>query len=349
MAGIKDVAREAGVSIGTVDRVLHDRGRVSEETKAKVRAVIEQLDYKPNTAAQGLAAAKKGLNLCFIVLEPTHNPFYYDIIEAAHRQAEKLKQYGVHTDICLLGTELGAFTLPRIVQTMRQADGIAALGFVDDVLLTELKAATKRGVPVVLYNTDRMDLDRLAFVGCNYVDAGRLAAGLAARVAGPDASIAVFSQNLDENMEVASYNERVQGIQQEIDRHYPRMKIVAKCSITVDRADNERVVEDVLRNCPQVNVAYVANPVDYDICRILHKHDPEGKIRIITNDLVGNQIRMVQDETICATICQEPERQGEQPLNILFQYLAYGVRPAKTVQYTNLSIHIAQSLPRNNW
>ena len=146
-------------------------------------------------------------------------------------------------------------------------------------------------------------------------------------------------------MEVASYTERVQGIQQEIDRHYPQMKIVAKRAITVNRAENERVVEDVLRSCPQVNVAYIANPVDYDICRILHEHDPERKIHIITNDLVGNQICMVRDETICATICQEPEKQGEQPLAILFQCLAYGVRPAQTVQYTNLSIHIAQSLP----
>lgn len=345
MAGIKDVAREAGVSIGTVDRVLHDRGRVSEETKAKVRAVMEQLHYKPNTAAQGLAAAKKKLNLCFVVPEPTHNPFYYDIIEAAQRRAEKLKQYGVNTDICLLGGEPNSHTTQKIVQTMRQADGIAALGFLDGTLSAELKAAAKRGIPIVLYNTDRPDLERLAFVGCNYVDAGRLAAGLAARVAGPDASIAVFSQGQDENMEVASYTERVQGIQQEIDRHYPQMKIVAKRAITVNRAENERVVEDVLRSCPQVNVAYIANPVDYDICRILHEHDPEGKIHIITNDLVGNQIRMVRDETICATICQEPEKQGEQPLAILFQYLAYGVRPAQTVQYTNLSIHIAQSLP----
>lgn len=351
MAGIKDIARVAGVSIGTVDRVLHNRGRVSEETTAKVRAVMQQLKYTPNTAAQGLAAAKKQLNLCFLVPEPTHNPFFYDVIEAACRRAEKLKQYGVNTEICLMGdTGNDSPALQKTIQAMHRADGIASLGIVGGLLADELAGAGKNGTPIVLYNTDNTKIDRLAFVGCNYVEAGRLAAGLMARVAGKDARIAVFSQGMlkqDGNtyVEIASCTERVQGIQHEIDRHYPDMKIVTQQAILVDRAYNERVVCEVLQKYPQINAAYIANPADYDICRILHEHDPEGRIRIITNDLVGSQIRMVRDETICATICQEPEKQGEKPLQILFQYLAYGVKPAQSVQYTNLSIHIAQSLP----
>ena len=65
MATIKDIAREAGVSIGTVDRVLHDRGMVSPETKARILDVMKELDYKPNHAAQGLAIRKKKLKLGF--------------------------------------------------------------------------------------------------------------------------------------------------------------------------------------------------------------------------------------------------------------------------------------------
>ena len=352
MAGIKDIAREAGVSIGTVDRVLHDRGRVSEETAAKVRAVMQQLKYTPNLAAQGLAAAKKQLNLCFLVPEPTHNPFFYDIIEAASRRAEKLKQYGVKTEICLMGDTEKADdpAVQKIIQTMRRADGIAALGIAGGVLSDELIRASQNGVPLVLYNTDRKDLDRLAFVGCNYLESGRLAAGVIARVAGKNAQIAVFSQGMPQQdgsayVGIASCTDRVQGIRQEIETRYPDMQIVTKQAILAEQVRNESMVREVLQKYPQVNVAYIANPADYDICRILRKNDPEGRIRIITNDLVGNQIRMVRDETICATICQEPEKQGEKPLQILFQYLAYGVKPEQSVQYTNLSIHIAQSLP----
>lgn len=56
---IKDVAFEAGVSIGTVDRVLHNRGKVSENKKKAVLKAIEKLNYKPSDIARALAARKK--------------------------------------------------------------------------------------------------------------------------------------------------------------------------------------------------------------------------------------------------------------------------------------------------
>ena len=49
---IKDIAKLAGVSVGTVDRVLHNRGRVSDDALQKVTAVMNQIDYKPNLIAR---------------------------------------------------------------------------------------------------------------------------------------------------------------------------------------------------------------------------------------------------------------------------------------------------------
>ena len=56
---INDVAKAAGVSKGTVDRVLHNRGEVSKKSKEKVLRVIEELGYKPNLYASMLASQKK--------------------------------------------------------------------------------------------------------------------------------------------------------------------------------------------------------------------------------------------------------------------------------------------------
>ena len=55
MATIKDVAKKAGVSPSTVSRTLKDNSAISEETKIKVRAAMEELGYVPNSAAQMLA------------------------------------------------------------------------------------------------------------------------------------------------------------------------------------------------------------------------------------------------------------------------------------------------------
>ena len=59
MATIKEIAALAGVSRGTVDRVLNDRGAVNPETAEKIRKIAKELDYKPNRAGLVLAAQKK--------------------------------------------------------------------------------------------------------------------------------------------------------------------------------------------------------------------------------------------------------------------------------------------------
>ena len=56
---IKDIAQMAGVSAGTVDRVLHNRGDVSQKSKEKVQKVLDEINYQPNVFAIGLAAKKK--------------------------------------------------------------------------------------------------------------------------------------------------------------------------------------------------------------------------------------------------------------------------------------------------
>ena len=55
---IKDIARLAGVSAGTVDRVLHNRGEVSVRTREKIETVLKELDYRPNLYASALASKR---------------------------------------------------------------------------------------------------------------------------------------------------------------------------------------------------------------------------------------------------------------------------------------------------
>ena len=56
---IKDIAVRAGVSAGTVDRVIHNRGEVSEETRKTVISIIQEMSYSPNLHASNLASSKR--------------------------------------------------------------------------------------------------------------------------------------------------------------------------------------------------------------------------------------------------------------------------------------------------
>lgn len=78
MATIKDIAREAGVSLATVSRVINNMDNVSSEIKERVEIVIKKLGYNPNNAARALA--KKKTNTIGVIVNNLHDPFFYDLI-----------------------------------------------------------------------------------------------------------------------------------------------------------------------------------------------------------------------------------------------------------------------------
>ena len=61
MAGIKDVARCAGVGVGTVSRMINESGYVSAETREKIEKAMKELDYTPNELARNLYHKKSGI------------------------------------------------------------------------------------------------------------------------------------------------------------------------------------------------------------------------------------------------------------------------------------------------
>lgn len=340
MVTIKDVAKKAEVSIGTVDRVVHNRGRVSEETKKKVWQVIEELQYTPNSVAQGLASNKKRLTIGFCIPNEVLNPFFLDVRKAVEKRAIKLKQYGVTVKILTVTKYQEVFDEGYTVDVIHELDGVCTLGLNIGLWKKIIDKAHNDKVPIIIYNLIIPEYESMSYVGCNYEDSGRLAAGLAALIGGGDASVGVISQAISPH---SSYGFRMCGFKSEMINRYPQMKILFESPIYEDRQDNYANIKELINNNPHLNVIYVLDPADYEVCRIIHELDPNHKLKVITNDLVGDQIDMVRDGIIDATICQEPIRQGEESLNMMFEYLAYGREPEHRV-YTKLSIHIAQNV-----
>lgn len=70
---IVDIAKMAGVSVGTVDRVIHNRGRVSEENRKKVQTILEMVHYQPNLMARSLASKNNIILWQLLLLLRTEN------------------------------------------------------------------------------------------------------------------------------------------------------------------------------------------------------------------------------------------------------------------------------------
>ena len=94
---IKDIASQANVSIGTVDRVLHNRGEVSEKTRKKVLGIIKELNYHPNILASTLASKKSVLFVTLFPQPPSPEGYWSKPLIGVKKRISELQQYGVIT------------------------------------------------------------------------------------------------------------------------------------------------------------------------------------------------------------------------------------------------------------
>ncbi|MDG4860373.1 LacI family DNA-binding transcriptional regulator, partial [Streptomyces sp. T-3] len=95
MVGIKDVARHAGVSVGTVSNVINRPGTVAEETRLRVQAVIDRLGYVRSESARQLRAGSSRI-ISLLVLD-MGNPFFVDVARGAERAA---REAGLGVMVC---------------------------------------------------------------------------------------------------------------------------------------------------------------------------------------------------------------------------------------------------------
>lgn len=87
----------AGVSAGTVDRVLHNRGDVSRTSREKVQKVLDEIDYHPNMFAIGLAAKKRYHIICIIPYYIEHD-YWSSVAQGIERAAQELRPFNVGID-----------------------------------------------------------------------------------------------------------------------------------------------------------------------------------------------------------------------------------------------------------
>ncbi len=152
---IKDVAKEAKVSIATVSLVINNSNRISQDTSKRVLRVVKKLNYQPSRSARGLVSKKTG-NIGFILTEEhflRSEPFYSKIFLGVEFEARN------HDYYILLATVSSSFSkgdsLPRFI-TERNFDGIIIAGKVSRDLIYSI---LKFNMPLVFVDYSLMNGD----------------------------------------------------------------------------------------------------------------------------------------------------------------------------------------------
>lgn len=341
MATIKEIAALAGVSRGTVDRVLNNRPGVKPDTAELIRKIAAEVDYRPDLAGQILAARKKSLRLGFFSLEGDEYTFFHDVNRAARRKAEELHSLGVEV-VFYLVREFDRPGLEALADRVRtdRVDGMAMVPMATPIVLKLMHELEDWGIPLILFNIDEPSIKRLCYVGCDYVRAGRVAAGLCALSTGGRGAVGLLTLHDSTNY---SFLDRARGFIHEIGARYPGMRVLNDGVPTIFQHGDYSSVHALFREHPELSALYIVNLGDYSVCQEAHNAAAGRRLSIITNDLVPVQRQMLQDGVISATLGQQPEVQGALPLQMLYETLAFDDPPSSGTVYTDLNIYISQN------
>ncbi|MHB1275412.1 MAG: LacI family DNA-binding transcriptional regulator [Candidatus Humimicrobiaceae bacterium] len=153
MTTIKDVAKIAGVSVGTVSNVLNEFDSVSDANKSKVMDTIKTLGYKPSRIAASLSK-KKTMNIGLIIPDVS-SPFYSDLINGV---TETLDAHGYNVFLCSSNSEISKET--KIINDLLSMwiDGIILIPVYSSK--RDIKEMESINIPIVLVNREIKGLTR---------------------------------------------------------------------------------------------------------------------------------------------------------------------------------------------
>ncbi|MGP1355688.1 LacI family DNA-binding transcriptional regulator, partial [Roseicyclus sp.] len=246
---LADVAREAGVSLATVDRVLHDRPGVSSRMRARVLGAARQIGYLQG----GEAAALRPVRLAALLPAGT-NSFIADL--AASLSEEAARRDGVALRIERVESLEGGAMAARLLALGARAEGIAVVAVNHPAMRDALRRLDAAGVRVVTLASDIPDAPRLGYVGIDNGQAGRLAGLLLGRFLGPAprGKVALFAGTLA----YRGHQEREMGFRQVLAEDFPGLEILQLRESGEDRERAAAETRALLARHPDLRAIYNA-------------------------------------------------------------------------------------------
>ncbi|MEM9522487.1 MAG: LacI family DNA-binding transcriptional regulator [Pseudomonadota bacterium] len=297
---VNDIARVAGVSLATVDRVLNARPGVRSATIEKVQRAIIELRYVRDTAAANLAR-RRMYNLLFI-LPDTRNEF----VQALQRQIAEQASELINDRTRLQMVAAAPFDSKEIVAILDrvrpgETDGVAVFGPETPSVRDAVKRARDRGIAVVSLVSDLPSSDRDHFVGIDNVSAGRTAAQLMGRFVRRRGRILVITGS----RLARDHLERRQGFDMVMAERFPHLSVLASVEGRDDPGLVYEMVSKIFENHPDLCGIYSSAAGNEGLIQYLRQSDPSEDIAVIAHELTPMSRRALHEGIFDALISQD--------------------------------------------
>ena len=319
---IKDIAKLANVSVGTVDRVLHGRSGVSEDSRKKVEKILKELDYQPNMYASALASNKKYLFVCFL---PQHNEGdYWTAVEGGLNKAiSDFSDFHITLSIMYYDQyDFNSFLKigDRILELA--PDGIILAPTIPDITTAFISKVKEKEIPYIFIDSNIAELTPLAFYGQNSKRSGYFAARISMLLGQMPEKIVVFRQINEGRLGSNQQESREEGFREYMKENFPKCQITELNLSAKDLNSNDEILKKFFKENPDISCGITFNSKVYIIGEYLLKNKIKN-FRIIGYDLLDRNIVCLKKGTVDFLIVQQPTIQGYSSVESLCNFLIF--------------------------
>lgn len=310
-----DVAREAGVSLATVDRVLNGRPGVREPTVTRVKAAIDKLGYRPDPIASRLAHGGS-FRFCFILPTGT-NTFMTNLGEAVREASSLIAGQRAfidihHTDV--FDPEALATALEAIDERYH---GVSVVALDHPRVRAAIDDLVARGIAVATLVSDVPTSKRQWYVGIDHTAAGRTAGTLMGRFAGGRAGpVGVIAGSLS----LRDHVERQFGFAQIVSDEYPHLRILPTRVGRDDRELTRVAAQAILAEHPDLVGLYNIGAGNQGVADALEEAGRTREVILIGHDLTVHTRRLLLLGIMDAIINQDPGHQARSAARLLLAH-----------------------------
>lgn len=342
-ARIKDIADLAGVSIGTVDRVIHNRGEVAEKTRLKVRKILDETNYSPNILAQVLKS-KKRFHLVSLLPSPSEdNSFWKKHPVGMTKAIAELDPFPVILSQITFDMQSEEDFQKKTVEVLElKPDGVLLAPIFKAESLTFCSRLQTENIPFVFIDGYIENAGFLAYIGENIYQSGRVAGQLTDLVTPEKSDILVvtIARNIQNVLHLNNRTEgflsyfrnsgKNKGHKLILNIPYPSPDVIKK---SIDKAfvDN-----------PMIGSIFITGSRSYLIASYLEKKGLKS-VNLIGYDLLDSNVSFLKSGITRFLIGQRPEEQTYKGIKKLFEYLSLRKVPDR-IEYLPVDIVTSENV-----
>lgn len=334
---INDVAKAAGVSKGTVDRVLHDRGEVSRKSREKVLKVIEELGYTPNFHASLLASQKERV-ICCVVPECKEGEFWSMTLKGIQDASEIVSRYGVRV-VCVRFDQYSVESFRNACNTVLSQDvsGVLMAPMFRDETRSFISDLSASGIPYMFLDSKIDGADYLAYFGMPMYESGVLCADILTGGRYVPEKVYVVRISRDKTGLSDPTAARRAGFIDYMGRHFPDVVIEHVFIDPNDAASIREKLDSSVGKEKGRRFIVMFNSRIHLVADYLAFRDLED-CRVVGFDALERNVEALRAGFVHALIAQHTDRQALDAVNVMADHIVMGVPVVKRDNFTQMDI-----------